>query len=358
MTIKTTPLFEVRTTHEFFAGARCEALEFSPTPQTADLINQQRMFFRRTPGGYVVLVEVDPFSPTLDPIVPIAPDLRLDFTVRSNDPAFANYTALPDNAFPFHLLSNRRGSVAAPALRLHPNAQVDSDTVASLMGSQLSVNLAAPGVDADLEVTADDGRTLATARVPVNAGRASANFDLSPFTPVPATVALNGVVAFRVMSDRSLVAQQPFAVVTLTARPGVEDLSLTDNAGRPRNPRLLVAFGARTTIWRYTVVTRTDTSLDHTTLLVEDQPPAAGIVPLEFAAALPKAPLRNGEDAVVIESTAPVPFLARPRSGLRLSRRDAVGTATLLNDLPNPPPSTLSPASTPGRPVSEVFLYV
>jgi len=358
MTIKTTPLCELQTAHDYFAGGRCEALEFSPTPQTAMLLDRQRMFFRRTSGGCVVLVEVDALSPTLDPIVPIAPGLRFDFAVRSNDPVFATYTALPDGAFPFHHLSNRRGAVSAAIPRLHPNARVDIETTASLSGNHLSVNLAAPGASASLEVLAEDDRTLASAQTPVTGGRAAANFDLTPFAPVPVTVRLNGATVSRVMSDRSLVAQAPFAVVSLTARVGVEELSLTDNTGRPRNPKLQILFGARTTIWRYTVVTRTNSALDHTTLLIEDQPPVAGVTPLHFNAALPKAPLPNGAQAVVIESSVPVPFLSRPRGGLRLSRRVGPDTAPLLNDLPNPPPATLSPASTPGRPVSEVFLYV
>jgi hypothetical protein len=106
------------------------------------------------------------------------------------------------------------------------------------------------------------------------------------------------------------------------------------------------------------VVTRTNPALDHTTLLVEDHPPSVSVTPIAFNAALPKAPLPNGEGAVVIESAAPVPFRARPRSGLRLSQRVGPATAPLLNDLPNPSTFALSPSSTPGRPVSEVFLYV
>lgn len=358
MTIRTTPLFELSATHDFFGGGLCLAMEFSPTPETAVLIARQRMLFRRIPGGCVVLVEVDPFSATLDPIVPIPGDLRLDFAVSSSDPAFVNYTALPESAYPFHLFSNQRGTSSAGGLRVHPNARVDAETAAILGGDFLTVNLAAPGATADLEVLAEDGRTLATARVPVANGRANALFDLTPFSPVPVAVNLNGVTASRVMIDRSLASLAPFAVVSLTARPGVAALSLTDNAGRPRNPRLQIAFGARTTIWRYTVVTRTNTALDETVLLVEDRPPVAGVAPLVFNAALPKAPLPSGVSAVVIESNAPVPFLAQPRSGLRLSRRVGAQTTPLLNGLPNPPPTTLSPASTPGRPVSEVFLYV
>lgn len=358
MTIRTTPLFEITTTHEFFAGGRCESIELSPTPETADTISRQRMFFRRTPGGCVVLVEVDPTATTLDPLVPISPDLRLDFMIQSSRPEFSCYTALPETGSRFHHLSNRRGSVTATAQLLHPGATLGMDTAALLCDTSLRVDLPVPGPMAALELFLENGLTHASVQLPVTAGHISTRFDLTSIAPGPVSVALAGRVVLRAFSDRSIIAQRPIGVVSLTARTGTEALSLTDNAGRPHNTRLVIAFGARTTIWRYTVVIRTNTLLDETTLLIQDHPPVATVAPIGFNNAQAKHPLANGEQAVVIESTAPVPLQARPRSGLRLLRRIGGETAPLLNDLPNPPTNTLSPASTPGRPVSEVFLYV
>jgi hypothetical protein len=72
----------------------CDFVEIVPDNATRAALAGYRMLFRQTGVGFSVSVQLDPSASDTRPMVPLANDLVLTFTLRIVDAPFANYTEL------------------------------------------------------------------------------------------------------------------------------------------------------------------------------------------------------------------------------------------------------------------------
>jgi hypothetical protein len=192
-------------------------------------------------------------------------------------------------------------------------------------------------------------------------GELEAGVDLGPWAPGVFEVRLGGVVHERVYAEAGLAAGAPVAILELVLRPqGVGGFPILDAAGSPVAGGRLVrlSFQARATFWRYVVVPRSDPDLEADDLRLEHAPDSGPAFAFSQVGAGTVPP--GDLEAVWFESTTPIALRAQPYRGLALHARPVPegGFVPVLTDLPNPRPEVLSPASTPARPVSEVFVYL
>jgi hypothetical protein len=348
--------------HAFYAETGEEFIAWAPTAECTVTLARHRLLWRTVRNGGVVLFEVDSARPGLEPLIPVPTDLRLTFAGRViHAGVTATTEPLTDTRRPY-VLSNAGGSLDGATRLLHGAAQVTAANQARLVRTLTRLRYATENAEPLLEITDADGGVVRTLRPVVTDGFAEAVVDLAEFTPSLLEVRLDGVVQERLYVDEALAAETPVIVLTLVAQPGIAGLEFLDAAGKPLRggAAFTIRLAARTAIWRIIVVPRDDPHLDENTLAVEDTVLIGPAPRFEFNSTGPKALLPSGVPAVIFESATLISLRARPYRGVTLKTRRDPGDpfVTAISDLPNPLPFALSVASTPARPVSEVFVYV
>lgn len=309
----------------------------------------------------VVLGEIDPESAAGAPRIPLADNLGLTFAARAVHPAFAGATEpSPATLHPF-LLSNRSGALVDGVGRPHPGATVAATDQVRLIRTRTTLrfpDLPAPRI---LRIRDARGSVVGQQTVSPIDGAGAASVDLGPWAPGRFTLQLDTEPEERVYADDGLYESRPAAILELVLRPEGSDGFgiLTAAGGLVAGGRIVqVDWAGRATIWRYAVVPRSEPTIDPAHLRLRHEP--ADGMPFQFVAAGTQPLTGSPAPAVLFESTLPIALRAVPHRGLRIERFDPEGDVftPTLDDLPNPPPTSLSLASTPGRPVSETFVHL
>lgn len=354
-------LFSFRATHGYFAGTDLRFVEWFPTPATVVALAAHRLVFRPEANGGVVLGETDPESPAGTPRIELADNLGLTFGARAVHPAFLGATEPPPAALHSFLLSNRTGALVDDIGRPHAGATIAESDQVRLIRPRTKLSFAGLMTSSILHIRDANGTVVAQQTVHPIDGDGEVSVDLRPWAPGLFTVQLDDAPAERVYVDDGLYEARPAAILDLVMRPaGGGGFAILEAGGLPvAGGRILQAdWSGRATIWRYAVVPRSDPAIDPAHLRIRHEP-AAG-APFEFGAAgtheLPGSPA----PAILFDSTLPIALRAVPHRGLRVERLDPDGGGFVpaLDDLPNPPATSLSLASTPDRPVSEAFVHL
>lgn len=361
MNYRYAPLLRFSASHEFFAGTATAFLDWEPTPDCRRSLEQQRLLFRREPNGGVVLYEVNTGLPGASPLIPWTDDLPLRFSATAGATAFAGATEPPPvPGQPFYF-TNRRGTLVDGLARPHPGLFAAAADTARLVRPRTAFRYDGVGESEVFRVRDAAGSLVwETTPVPVD-GRVEVAVDLQPWSPGWFEVELGTRTPERIFADANLVSSAPAAILELVLRPvtpGGFAIVEADGAPVAGGRAINLSWRARTTVWRYAVIPRSDPAMAPTDLRIQHLAPSG--TPFLFEPAGTQVLPANPGVGALFDSTTPIGLRALPYRGLTVERRPGAGEAFVpaLSDLPNPRPESLSLASTPARPVSEVFVYL
>jgi hypothetical protein len=147
--------------------------------------------------------------------------------------------------------------------------------------------------------------------------------------------------------QESLPAKSPFAAVDLLVSPSVPDAYAFVSAdGLPQPKTFTCRIENRSSLWRYIVVPKFNTSLQREQLSITD-----GDGRYTFGKAA-KVLTMSGDPAFAIISKDEIPLQETPVKGLSLKRNQV----DLIKELPNPGPEQLKGSK--GNFYSEIYVYV
>ena len=240
-------------------------LKIQPTATTVRTLAGQQLLFRPTQTGFLVAVKLDRLEP--QPLIPLASDFQLTFSLQVVDPYFFNYTALSESTPPFYWLSNGSGNETAGE-RFLSRPVPSFDASRAYLADELYSEPAAGGAINLFRARQDTGPILPSdtpiddhwERIPAD------TFDASLTYPEETIVlaanqlyrARQPVAAGSDLNDATL--WEPFAIVAnqyvtgadrLVLRPTLFNLALSDVALTQATVRIL--RGATTTVaWERT----------------------------------------------------------------------------------------------------------
>lgn len=347
--------------HGYYAGSDLSFLTWQPTPATLATLARWRLLHRPTPNGGVILYETDPARPGAVPLLGLEPDITLTFIGRVVHDAFPGVTEPPPEPGRPFFFSNRSGQLTAGVGRPHSGAFAAADDQVRLASPRLTLRRGGLAGDIALEVADSRGTVLLRRTLVPDAGSVETAVDLTPWVPGCFEVRWGDGLRERLYADAGLSGEAPAALLELVLRPdGPGGFALVDEDGEPVEEGLVVRprWQERATVWRYVVVPRTDPDVDPADIRVRHVPDAGAAFLFASAGTLPPSTGEGG--AVLFESTTRIGLRAVPYRGLQLQTRAAADAeyVSVVSDLPNPRPGSLSLASTSGRPVSEVFVYL
>jgi len=145
----------------------------------------------------------------------------------------------------------------------------------------------------------------------------------------------------------SLPESAPLAAIDLYVGPSVpEAYAFVDSGGIPQTKTFTCRIAKRSSLWRYIVVPKFNTSLQAGQLSIVDSDDR-----YIFGDATAGQTM-SGEAAFVIESEDVIPHQEEPIKGLSLRRNNA----DLIKELPNPGPDQIMGLD--GDFYSEIYVYV
>lgn len=170
-------------------------LNVTPTAETATIIRNHKLLFKKTKTGFCVYVKVKETDET-DPFISIPLTKKLDFLIRINDYQFENYTDLefvPNQVF---LFSNVK-----PATETNPFSYISKSDENELVSDDY---LASEETSTDL------------------------------------------ISSLQTQENRSV-----FGIISLTMQGDDDSNNILDDSGKLINPTFKIHFDNRKTIWKY-----------------------------------------------------------------------------------------------------------
>ncbi len=346
--------------HSYFEGAGSEFLKWEPTPACARAMTGLRLLYRATPNGGLVLYETDSDSSGLASVIPLSNHVALTFAATELTPAFAGATdPTPELGKPFYF-TNRVGSLEANVGRPHFGAFAAAADQVRVLAPATVLQFSGLRQTDTLAIRDANGTLVVERQVTPEDGSASVAVDLTPWAPGAFAVQLGENASETIYADLDLPACRPVAILDLVLAPRTgAGFSILNDAGQPvvGGRSIRAHFQGKATIWRYIVVPSESAPIPLADIRLVHFPTQGRA--FTFVPAGTRT-MPTAATAAVFESSAPIALRSIPYRGLTLQRRlGAQGQfVSLATDLPNPSPEPLSPSSAPGRPVSEVFIYI
>ncbi|MCB2182636.1 MAG: hypothetical protein KQH63_11450 [Desulfobulbaceae bacterium] len=337
--------------HEYYASLQ-GAFTFQPQKETQRLLSRYGLLFRSTRNGFAILYQaVRDETETLVPLRKLPEQFGLRFWICSVSPFLGVVSALPlfrstNQVLYFDNLHDRRDGDT-----LYLNAGAPAATAAD----ENDLKTLAPPTwryskeetkTVFVRVQSADGTVIRSEYCRPYQGNVECRIDMSEVDP--------GLVSITAGEDTEIfyccaspTEGSPLAAVDLYAGSSVpETYAFIDAGGIPQPKIFTCRIARRSSLWRYVVVPKFNTSLQAGQLSIED-----GDDRYTFGNATAVQTM-SGEAAFAIESEDVIPHQQEPIKGLALKRNHT----DLIKELPNPGPDQVMAGS--GNFYSEIYVYV
>ncbi len=338
--------------HEYYTSME-NVFAFYPQQDTQRLLRRLGLLFRSTATGFIILYEA--VTDEIDALVPIRKlpqNFALRFWVCPTSPIMGAVSALPlvranSQILYFDNLTDRSDgdtlylNSAAPASPVSD----ENDMVALAPATWKYGEAATESVFVSIQSV--DGTVIGSEYCRPRGGNVQCQIDLSEIEPGLLSITAGSAVPEIIYRQESLPPKSPFAAVDLLVSPSIpQAYSFVGADGLPQSKTFTCRIGKRSSLWRYIVVPKFNTSLRATQLSITD-----GDTRYTFGDAV-EVQTMSGEPAFAIISNDVIPLQETPVKGLSLKRNQA----DLIKELPNPGPDQLKGRR--GSFYSEIYVYV
>lgn len=375
MSIIYTRLGEVALRHDFYRDGLAKDILIWPTEETAHLLKNGKLLFRKTPGGIVLLYRAEDDEVT--PLTPLQlPQSFFFFFKPENAAAFLQITDLDNGAEEFQ-------AIKVPFFQNTPaSASSDSDnpeeltyqlldgTRSKVFSIELSLNPVPPSVLVKVRNAAGDvissGKDIAGNPLPDGFEVTPDDNGLFRFTfdfqgrkeGVYSITLRNAADTGDVWSKNYWLgdtrSSQPFGVIELRYQAAPNHLY-----GAKEYYRL--SFTRKESLWTYYVVNgNKKVDLISSELQIQDQgnegPVPYGSYSFDRIGDSPNADIKiNNLETVVFRSQNKIPYFEIPKLNFQL--RKTPGNQVLISNLPNPSRSAPTKQSG-GEANSEIYVFI
>ena len=311
-------------------------------------------------------------------------DLRLRFTLHSEDPYFLVGTDLPLQSRPFYYLSNRDDNRSPSGERRLFGRGNSIDHVSAVD----QVEWVHENRKIRWEVTAVDPVVNPITRTEITVKDQSGSVKLNRILELKATdlgpgetrhpVALEvpfalwggGLFSVRIddrperflFASSELTGERPLAVIELYAKEhAATEYAFLNDDNKPVPRDYYINFKTRSSIWRYYFVNLDRDNIELSKIQVVDSRSNGDVISFKAADRRKLPALGN---VIYVESEAPVPFTFKPVKSLTLKDTNGQSDGTnelVIEPLPNPARSQLSWNEEDAEPrafYSDIYVYV
>ncbi|MFA5354418.1 MAG: hypothetical protein WC291_09320 [Thermodesulfovibrionales bacterium] len=351
-------LFDIEISHFYHSSGLNEDFAIEPAAETARLMKDQRLLFRRSPKGCTVLYEAFKGQDNkTHPVAPLDGELRLSFCLRPTTPFLVSYSDLPLESTQgriyrmSNLISNQKNGLLL----------LTSDTVGGFLSNDDLIDLrplsfmqsfSSAGAFGSVEVVDEGGRTVQKETVPAVEGICSCAVRLSE--PGRYLLKTDGVQKLKFYASNELSAQAGFGVIDIFISNAVPPAyRCTDSLHDATHRTYTVRLDRRRPYWRYYVVLKYRTGVAPEDLSIAFPDPG-----VSFSRLAPVV-LAEGMQAVPFVSTKEIGLHDSPVKGIQLKKVSGSSPGVFeIDGLPNGSYRAITPSPEEGRVYSEIFVYI
>ena len=352
-------LFRVQCLHTYYGDQICKDFEISPSPETELELKNCRLIFKPTPGGFIIFHHTSQSGPLLKS--PAFRPKKLTFFIRNSNLEFLNFSDLPyldaDSLLYFSNLKQKAATKETKQKLLHTGAHV---------GEEKGEGLPARPQAFDFEFVEDVAyeKLLVTdvfgkeVLLPEVAERVASYpkrrhyIDLSDYP--------EGFYTLKVKGNQTFSSDFYASAPALEGCQGVIDIFLTEEVGKafqiadnkgiyPQDYQ--VQIQARSTFWRYNLITRSDAEFSSHKIESKEH---------KVAFSKPEqVTLLNGTQATRLTSQSPLPLSQFAEYKFELTmKKNGRGLRTPIR-LPIPSTKMIQPDLTDNKKIySEMYVYL
>jgi hypothetical protein len=338
--------------HEYYESVQ-SAFTFQPQWQTQRLLRRFGLLFRSTRDGFTILYQAikDEFD-ALVPLRKLPEQFALRFWICTKYPYTGTVSELPlfrptkQSLYFDNLIDRKDGDTlylnqAAPAV-----TAADEKDLVSLAPISWRYSKAATE-PVFVRVQNAHGTVVGTEYCRPHEGNVQCLIDLGEIAPGLVSITAGSETTETYYRPESFPDCAPLAAVDLYTGPTVPDTyQFVDSDGVPQPKVFTCRIAKQSSIWRYIIVPRFNTTLQAGQLSIQD-------ADSRYTFGAPTAvQTMSGEAAFAIESQGLIPHQEEPIKGLSL-RRNSVD---LIPELPNPGPDQIMVGDSGYY--SEIHVYV
>jgi hypothetical protein len=350
-------LFSLALNHAYFNNGIAAGITIRPDRPTASLIRENRLIFRSKNSEIFVAAAVkqaegsgnDEKKYLMTRELPRSSILR--FLIEINDPLVMMISRLPANLVSENILlfSNKNGSASSDSLLLHPESGIEDDMRIPLQkNSVFRFSRPANTEKGTALIQSENGLIHKKLTAQSEDGKLEFIFDLSGWPPGVYRLWSEGESKERFYWPGTERMQGLLGVIEIDVSTSIPDSHrlFYDNQ-ELKDPHFVIRFENRETIWRYHLTSRSEMSLENSTI-------ESG----EYPFSLKTGDNGNGKTRI-FESDQPIPLLENGIKGIRL-KKDENGTERLLMDnMPGASSDFIEPDRiNEGKYYSDIYIYI
>ena len=342
-------LFTINVTHTYYAGRGGRDIKFIPSRSTAQLINKLGLLLRQEDGVLHVLHDaerIEAFKYKLEKT-----DLTFSFWMTTNNVYFRNITDLPTEYRDSILFFKNPGGDSNGTTRLHKDEFVNGKDACHVRPDYFDYKVA--DGTGELQLRDDNGNLVFEKEVNPEIS-SSTSFTNLPEGKYSLYVNNKEKENFVAVADR--IKQPPLALVQVELTYDMKkELLNSIDIGQPLPfYNFNINFRARSTFWKYMVVSKYVKDMKGTTIFSEKKGVSFS-TPEEVK-------LVDGEMALSFSSNEALPLMEYSNFHFQLRKKNggAAANKVLVKRLPVPPIDSIKPETRDANSkiYSEILIYI
>ena len=357
-------LFSVNFKHDYYKTGYSPDFTVVPSRVCRNMLNKNRMLFKETHQGFVVLGDVEKAGTDYVLKRGIADDLKLTFLMKLKNPYFTNYTDIPfskDESMVYYF-NNLEDHESDGELRLADKNEIPKSasnaTLIKKKPKYYSHLFNGSGPEKTAVLTFIDEGFYISQTASEDAGKYHFNFDLSSYDPGRCELSVDG------SGDRFYFAgdsygEDVFGIIEVFNKPSVPaGYRLVNGSGVIQSREYIIPFTNRRTIWRYYVYDKFSNTLNNPLLSMNgydfglesftnsNYPEEYGLY--KFTSGVQGSP----------DTEAAIPLTEKKIKNIKLTGEINGMSKDIIPNMPNPDVRIVKPEIATGKIYSDMIIYV